>query len=35
MLDSPLPELQHAEPEAPGNEQVEAATAAPVDVAGK
>jgi hypothetical protein len=35
MLDSPLPELQYAEPEAPGDEQVKAATAVPVDVAGK
>jgi hypothetical protein len=35
MLDSPLPELQHTEPEAPGNEQVEATTAVPVDSAGK
>jgi hypothetical protein len=35
MLDSPLPELQHTEPEAPGNEQVEATTAIPADGAGK
>jgi hypothetical protein len=35
MLDSPLPEPQHTEPKAPGNEQVEAATAVPVDAAGK
>jgi hypothetical protein len=35
VLDSPLPELQHAEPEALGDEQVKAATAVPVDVAGK
>jgi hypothetical protein len=35
MLDSPLPELLHTEPEAPGNEQVEATTAAPADGAGK
>jgi hypothetical protein len=35
MLDLPLPEPQHTEPEAPGNEQVEAATAVPVDGAGK
>jgi hypothetical protein len=35
VLDSPPPELQHAELETPGNEQVEAATAVPVDVASK
>jgi hypothetical protein len=35
MLDSPLPELQHTEAEAPGNEQVEATTAIPADGAGK
>jgi hypothetical protein len=35
VLDSPLPELQHAELEAPGDERVEAAVAVPVDVAGK
>jgi hypothetical protein len=35
VLDSPLPELQHGEPEVPGNEQVEATTTVPVDVAGK
>jgi hypothetical protein len=35
MLDSPLPELQHTEPEAPGNEQVEVTTAVPVGGAGK
>jgi hypothetical protein len=35
VLYSPLPELQHAELEAPGNEQVEPATAVAVDVAGK
>jgi hypothetical protein len=35
VLDSPLPELQHVELEAPGNEQVEAATAVPDDIAGK
>jgi hypothetical protein len=35
VLDSPLPELQHAELEAPGDEQLEAAVAVPVDIAGK
>jgi hypothetical protein len=35
MLDSPLPELQRTEAEAPGNEQVEATTAIPADDAGK
>jgi hypothetical protein len=35
MLDSPLPKLQRAEAEAPGNEQVEATTAIPADDAGK
>jgi hypothetical protein len=35
VLDSPPPELQHAELKAPGNERVEAGTAVPVDVAGK
>jgi hypothetical protein len=35
LPDSPLPELQHAELEAPGDEQVEAAVAVPVEVAGK
>jgi hypothetical protein len=35
LPDSPMPELQHTELEAPGNEQVEAATVVPVDVAGK
>jgi hypothetical protein len=35
ILDSPPPELRHAELETPGNEQVEAATVVPVDVAGK
>jgi hypothetical protein len=35
MLDSPLPELQRVALETPSNEQVEAAAAVPVDVAGK
>jgi hypothetical protein len=35
LPDSPLPELQHAELEAPGDERVEAAVAVPVEVAGK
>jgi hypothetical protein len=35
MRDSPLPELQHTEPEAPGNEQVEVTTTVPVGGAGK
>jgi hypothetical protein len=35
MLDSPLPELQRTEAEAPGNEQVETTTAIPADGAGK
>jgi hypothetical protein len=32
---SPLPELQHAEIEATGDEQVETAVTVPVEVAGK
>jgi hypothetical protein len=35
MLESSLPELQHTEAEAPGQEQVEATTATPADDAGK
>jgi hypothetical protein len=35
MPDSPLPELQHAELETPGDEQVKAAVAVAVEVAGK
>jgi hypothetical protein len=35
LPDSPLPELQHAELEATGGEQVEAAIIIPVKVAGK
>jgi hypothetical protein len=35
LPDSPLPELQHAELEAPSDERVEAAVAVPVEVAGK
>jgi hypothetical protein len=35
LPDSPLPELQHAELEATGDEQVEAAITIPTEVAGK
>jgi hypothetical protein len=35
LPDSPLPELQHAELEATGDEQVKAAVTVPVEVAGK
>jgi hypothetical protein len=35
LPDTPLPELQHTELEAPGDEQVEATGAVPVEVAGK
>jgi hypothetical protein len=35
LPDSPLPELQHAELEATCDEQVEAAVALPVEIAGK
>jgi hypothetical protein len=35
LADSPPPELQHAELEAGGDEQVEAAIAAPTEVTGR
>jgi hypothetical protein len=35
LPNSPLPELQHAELEATGDEQVEATVSLPVEVAGK